>query len=80
MGWRDILYYVEGLSGYVTVENDLISPGNIYSGLSHFVLFGDENNPNPPSVPDGGSTLALLGPVLLVFGYLGRKATRTARV
>jgi hypothetical protein len=84
-GGGDILYYVGGLSGDITVENDLIAPGSSLTGLSHFALFGDENNPNPPgnpnppSVPDGGSTLALLGPVLLAFGYLGRKAPRTAR-
>ena len=76
-GGGDVLYYVEGLTGDISVENDLISPGSSNTGLSHYALFGDENNPNnpnpPPSVPDGASTLALLGPVLLAFGYLGRK-------
>jgi|GEM_PF-2737269 hypothetical protein len=76
-GGGDILYYVEGLSGDITVENDLISPGQTDTGLSHFALFGDESDSNPPpSVPDGASTLALLGPVLLGFGYFGRKTAR----
>jgi hypothetical protein len=74
-GGGDILWYVEGLSGNVTVENDLVSPGAVNTGLSHFALFGDENNP-PPTVPDGGSTAAMLGSVLVVMGTFGRKFLR----
>lgn len=74
-GGGDILYYVEGLSGNITVENDLVSPGQTDTGLSHFALFGDESNP-PPSVPDGGSTVAMLGSALLGISALGRKLAR----
>jgi len=74
-GGGDILYYVEGMSGNITVENDMISPGQTQTGLSHFALFGDENNP-PPSVPDAGSTLAMLGSALLALGAFTRKFAR----
>jgi hypothetical protein len=70
-GGGDILFYIGGLTGPVTVVNDQISPGNAFTGLSGFELLG----PIIPgsSVADGGSTVALLGFALCGFALLGRK-------
>jgi hypothetical protein len=68
-GGGDILYYVGGLSGSVTVQNDQVKPGQSFTSLSHFQLLG-------ASVADGGSTLALLGSVMLGITWARSKFAR----
>ena len=72
-GGGDILYYVGNLSGPVTVENDQINPGNGFTGLSHFELLGGSGQ----SVPDGGSTLVLLGSALCGLTWLRGRISRS---
>ena len=43
--------------------------GESGGGLSHWILY----NPTPPTVPDGGTTISLLGFGLLGLGYLRRR-------
>lgn len=69
----DAVYYVGNLSGSVTINNDVPgsnSQGQPYAnfGLSD-LWFGDST----PSVPDGGSTVLLLGAALSGLGLIRRK-------
>jgi hypothetical protein len=64
------VYYIGNLAAGTEVT--LTKGGTGFSssaGLSHYVLF----NRSTTSVPDGGSTAALLGSVLLAFGMLRRR-------
>jgi hypothetical protein len=63
-GNTDEFYYVAGLSGNITLNNDTgESPLN---GESHYDLFGK-------AVPDGGATVVLLGVALSGLGLIRRK-------
>jgi hypothetical protein len=57
-------YYVHGLTGSVTLNNDV--NGNGISGFTYW-------NEGPGQVPDGGSTVALLGLGLGLLGLLARR-------
>ena len=65
------VYYIGNLAAGTDVT--LTKGGTGFStsgaGLSHYVLF----NRQTTSVPDGGSTAALLGSVLVAFGMLRRR-------
>lgn len=56
-------YYVGGLSGDVSFSNDINE-----NGISHFDLWGGDS-----TVPDGGTTVLLLGAALSGLGLLRRK-------
>lgn len=64
--------YVWFLSGALT---DIVLPAKLSGkGLSHSTLFNPGISPiPPPSVPDGGTTLLLLGAVMAGFAVLRRK-------
>jgi len=69
------VYYIGGLTGIISLNNDI--PGNnsdgqpfSRKGLSNYWLSGGSN------VPDGGSTLALLGFALTGVGLLRRKIAK----
>jgi hypothetical protein len=67
-GQRDIsqVWYVGNLSGIVTIPLD----GPLGHGLSGWILFGPGGT--PPSVPDGGTTVMLLGAALGALGVARR--------
>ncbi len=67
---NDYFYYVGDLTGVVTVNNDVqFNPGNGRpQNASHYRLFNDDPGTR---VPDGGTTVALLG-----LGMLGVAAAR----
>ena len=75
----DAVYYVAGLTGDITIVNDL--PGTDSKGqpLANFGLSGywtgTSNNGGGGSVPtpDGASTVALLGGALAGIGAVGRR-------
>jgi hypothetical protein len=68
-----ILFFVDGgtivLPG--TSEPLWTNPGGNGFGISHWTGFGP-NDP-PPSVPDAGSTLAMIGAAMTSLGFLRRK-------
>jgi hypothetical protein len=66
-GQRDIsqVWYVGNLSGIVTIPLD----GPLGHGLSGWILFGPGGT---PSVPDGGTTVMLLGAALGALGIARR--------
>lgn len=69
----DAVYYVGGVSGEITLENDIPGSnpqGQPYQnfGLSD-IWFGDSNG----SVPDGGTTVTLLGGALSALALVRRK-------
>jgi VPDSG-CTERM motif len=71
MKWdgKDVYYDISGLTGEITVTNDLVSnQAGVVQNLSGYKLFDSST-----SVPDGGSTAALLGSALVAFGMLRRR-------
>ncbi len=67
---RDVFYDLQGQSGVLTIENDLVSNSNgEFQGVSHYQLFNESGN----NVPDGGSTMLLLGSALSGFALIRRK-------
>ncbi len=58
---------VSGLTGEIDIPS-FCTPCGKY-GLSHYSLY----NYQPPTVPDGGATLMLLGGALMAIGALRRK-------
>ncbi len=65
-----VVWYVGGLTGEVTIPQNFL--GGTQFGLSHWSLYRGEGT----TVPEGGSTLALLGLVLLGVHLLRRSANR----
>lgn len=63
------VWYVGDLTTTTLPSNNLTG-----QGLSNWSLFNPTNGPPPPGVPDGGTTLSLLGVGLLGLGYLRRRA------
>jgi hypothetical protein len=65
------VYYIGNLTAGTQVTLSLGGTGfSTYGhGLSHYVLFNQKTS----TVPDGGSTAALLGSVLVAFGMLRRR-------
>jgi hypothetical protein len=65
-GQNDVsqVWYVGNLSGIITIPAD----GPLGHGLSGWTLFG----PGTPGVPDGGTTVMLLGTALGALGMLRR--------
>ena len=65
------VYYIGNLAANTQVTLSLGGTGFATQGhgLSHYVLF----NGKTTSIPDGGSTAALLGSVLVAFGMLRRR-------
>ncbi len=61
-------YYIAGLTGKITLINDVVmnKPGKAGLGLSHYSLY------NGKKVPDSGATIALLGAALLALGMVRR--------
>ncbi len=71
------VYYIGGLTGTHTLTNNIfLNTNNQAQDFSHFAVFGpivpDSNTPGP-RVPDGGSTVALLGAGLLGLAALRRR-------
>jgi len=60
------VYDIAGLTGLIDLVNDV--PGFSAKGLSNYWL---SDGTTPPSVPDGGATMALLG-----FGLVGLESFR----
>lgn len=58
------VWYVGDLSGVITIPNN----GPLGHGLSGWILFG----PGTPGVPDGGTTVMLLGAALGALGIARR--------
>jgi VPDSG-CTERM motif len=61
------VWYVGGISGVITIPADGLATGKKY-GLSGWTLFG----PGVPGVPDGGTTVMLLGTALGALGMARR--------
>jgi hypothetical protein len=69
----DALYDVQGLTGTLDVTNNVVfnsGVGGAAQAASHADLF------NASSVPDGGSTAAMLGAALIGIGLLRRKFSK----
>ena len=67
-----VVWYVENINDTVQIPANFGPGGSAPGaggGLSHWVLY----NPTPPTVPDGGATLGLLGLGMLGLGYLRRR-------
>jgi hypothetical protein len=60
------VFYIGGMTGEITLAN---FTGN-QNGLSHYVLF---NPAGTPSVPDGGTTMALMGLGFCALGVARRR-------
>jgi hypothetical protein len=69
-----VAFYLNGTIGDYTFPSNGAGP-NGKGGLSFVRLYGGQNGTTPPpnSVPEGGSTIALLGMTLLGVGALRRK-------
>jgi hypothetical protein len=64
----DVFYYINGLSGTLNLVNDVVFNKNLKpQGLSHYTLF------NGTPVPDGGSTVALIGLAFAGLAFFRRK-------
>ena len=63
------VWYVGNLSGIITIPAFGLTPGQHY-GLSGWTLFGPGTP--PPGVPDGGTTVMLLGAALGALGMARR--------
>jgi hypothetical protein len=61
---NSLVWYVGNLSGTITIPQN----GPLGHGLSGWILFG----PGTPGVPDGGTTVMLLGTALGALGMLRR--------
>jgi hypothetical protein len=61
------VYYIAGLTGLIDLVNDV--PGFERKGLSNYWL----SDAPTSSVPDGGTTVLLLGVALSGLGFLRRK-------
>ena len=69
------VYYIHGLTGIIDLVNDV--PGNNdkgqpfnQKGLSNYWL---SDSGRPPTVPDGGTTVVLLGAAISTLGLIRRK-------
>jgi VPDSG-CTERM motif len=62
---NSLVWNVSGLSGIITIPAD----GPLGHGLSGWILFGPAGT---PGVPDGGTTVMLLGTALGALGMLRR--------
>ena len=60
-------------TGTINIDGTLVNPWGGYGGAPLGVQFSDLGDLPPTSVPDGSSTLTLLGGVLTVVGAVGRK-------
>ena len=65
--YGSVVWYVGGLTGLI----DIPDKADKY-GLSHTYLFNQNGTP-PNGVPDGGSTVMLLGSALVCIGALRRR-------
>ena len=65
-GWAQ-LFYVGNSAGTFSFDNSAIGQNPIVGGLSFFSFYG------PNTVPDGGSTLLLLGSALSGLGMVVRR-------
>jgi len=69
------VYYIHGLTGIIDLVNDITGtnskdqPFN-QKGLSN-VWFSGEGK--PPTIPDGGTTVVMLGAAVSAFGLIRRK-------
>jgi protein with PEP-CTERM/exosortase system signal len=64
------VWYVGGISGIITIPAEGIPGHGHQYGLSGWSLFGP--GATPPSVPDGGATVMLLGAALGALGAVRR--------
>jgi hypothetical protein len=69
------IFNVQGLTGIWTIPLNGFGKNNEQYGLSHWTLFGP-GGPPPPGVPDGGTTVMLLGAALGALGMVRRYLTR----
>jgi hypothetical protein len=72
-GDDNAIFWIGDLSGEIEIPN-LVNR----NGLSHFVLINprDANIPPPSNVPDGGTTVALLGLAISGMGLMRRWTTK----
>jgi len=68
------VYYIHGLTGIIDLVNDVPGDndkGQPFSGkgLSNYWL----SDGKPPTVPDGGTTVVMLGAAISAFGLIRRK-------
>jgi len=63
-------------TGTRNVDGTLVSPWGVYGGAPLAVQFFDRGDAPSRTVPDGSSTLTLLGGVLTLVGAVGRKLGR----
>jgi hypothetical protein len=66
------VFYIGNLSGELTIPN---LTGNT-NGLSGYTLVNGRNNPNTPGVPDGGTSVVLLGLALGALALIKRSFAR----
>jgi hypothetical protein len=67
------VYYIGGLTGTQTLTNDVFFLGNTPSDISHYVL---SNTQAGAVVPEGGSTVLLLGGALCLLRLFRRRLSR----
>lgn len=74
-GATDCLYYIGGACGTFTFDR----PTGTHGGLPDIFVYGCNPSPSPcdppPSVPDGGTTMTLLGVGMVGVAMLRRKLT-----
>jgi hypothetical protein len=75
----DVLWFLGGAAMTLPSDSSTIWVNNQENGygLSHFTVFNPTDNDDTPGVPDGGSTLALLGLALAGVGFLRRRISRS---
>lgn len=73
-GVTEVWYLGDVAAGtMIYIPANAFGTDNSQYGLSGWNMFNGTTNPPPPSVPDGGSTVALLGLALAGGGVLRRK-------
>jgi hypothetical protein len=65
------LYDITGWNGTDVIQGENFWPQR--GGISHVTIYGTPGTPPPPSVPDGGATLLLLGSAVAGLGLIRRK-------
>ena len=70
---QDVFYDISGITGTLDVVNNTVfNKQGVAQNVSGYKMWNDS-----PLVPDGGSTIALLGFAMVGLGTLGRKLRRS---